>query len=72
MRNVVVFPAPFGPKSPKQARAGTSRFRISTANRSPNLFETALAQTTAGAADDFLEFKDSSPALLSFKTLYEM
>src|SRR6266545_5861481 len=51
MRRVVVFPAPLGPRSPKQTCAGTSRSRLSTANRSPNFFEIPLASTT-GAADE--------------------
>src|SRR5215510_13500769 len=51
MRSVVVFPAPFGPRRPKHARAGTVRFRSCTATRSPNSFETAVASTTGAAGD---------------------
>src|SRR4051794_27680028 len=45
MRSVVVLPAPLGPNSPKQVRAGTIRSTPSTATRAPNFFDTSRAST---------------------------
>src|SRR5574342_1009336 len=47
MRSVVVLPAPFGPSSPKQSPAGTSRSRSATATRAPKHLPTPRHSITA-------------------------
>src|SRR5262245_45170120 len=69
MRSVVVLPAPFGPRRPKQAPLGTSRLTRSTAVRAPKCFDTSRrAATISGterelrsAADRGLGLGDAAP-----------
>src|SRR5688572_9362947 len=53
MRSVVVFPAPFGPRSPKITPCGTSKESPSTARTSPVLLRNVLtrSRTTTGAGE---------------------
>src|SRR5262245_63862418 len=50
MRSAVVWPAPFGPRSPKQTPGGTSRSRSQTATRAPKRLVTPRARITDSPA----------------------
>ncbi len=59
IRTIVVFPAPFGPSSPKTDPAVTVRSTWSTAVCSPNLF-TRFSTWMAISSDPFCEFMGTS------------
>src|SRR5262245_29665953 len=69
MRSVVVLPAPFGPRRPKQAPLETLRLTSSTAARAPKCFETSRRATTTSdtersfrsAAERGLGLGDAAP-----------
>src|SRR3990172_12333931 len=48
MPMVVVFPAPFGPRSPKISPGESRKLRERTASRSRNRFESSLTSRTGG------------------------
>jgi len=53
---VVDFPAPFGPRNPKNCPASTRRFTLSTAVKSPNRRVSAVV-SMAGVVIRFYDFK---------------